>query len=179
MSWEQIRRRMLEPVGRVGPHDTSPFGDTNRPKNGTNPHKGVDSNYIRGQYAPLNLSHQGIRSPIDGVVVSAGSGTVGRVAIRDKNGFVHEFLHTHTRHVNVGDPVAAGQLIATMGNTGVLKPNVESGANHLHYQLRDPAGKIIDPTAFWDEREPGESGWGSSRYDGISKISPEFIRPLA
>jgi murein DD-endopeptidase MepM/ murein hydrolase activator NlpD len=52
-------------------------------------------------------------------------GTLGRIAIRDANGFLHEILHTHTRHVAIGDPVAAGQLIGTMGNTGVDRKNLK------------------------------------------------------
>jgi len=129
MSWEDIMRRVLPPTGGVSAHITSAYGATNRPKGSSNPHRGVDFNYSGGRDAPLNLSHQALHSPADGIVENAGSGTAGRIAIRDKNGFLHEILHTHTRHVSVGDPVVAGQLIGTMGNTGVRRPNVEDGAS--------------------------------------------------
>jgi len=107
---------------------------------------GIDFNYLGGQTS-LNLSHQGLRSPVTGVVTNAGEGNVGRIAIRDANGFTHEILHTHAQHVSIGDPVVAGQLIGTMGNTGV-KPKLS------HYQLKDRDGKVVDPTTYWDQQGP-------------------------
>jgi murein DD-endopeptidase MepM/ murein hydrolase activator NlpD len=132
MSWEDIMRRVLPPTNGVPPHITSRYGaTTDRPLGSTNPHRGVDFNYFGGQFAKLNLSHPALRSPVTGVVENAGEGTLGRIAIRDANGFLHEILHTHTRHVAIGDPVAAGQLIGTMGNTGVDRKNPEKGDRTL------------------------------------------------
>jgi hypothetical protein len=74
---------MLPPVKGVVPDITSPYGDTNRPEGSSNPHGGVDFDYLGGQNA-LNQSHQGVRSPVDGIVENAGAGTAGRIAIRDK-----------------------------------------------------------------------------------------------
>jgi hypothetical protein len=136
------------------PHTTSAFGSTNRPKGSTNPHTGVDFNYVGCQEARVNTSHPALRSPVTGVVTNAGQGDYGTIAIRDSDGFSHELLHTHSRHVVVGDRVFAGQLIGTMGNTGVLKRGIESGAFHVHYQLRDPNGKIIDPSTHRDRQGP-------------------------
>jgi murein DD-endopeptidase MepM/ murein hydrolase activator NlpD len=111
----------------------------------TIPHRGVDFNYIGGRDARLNKSFPALRSPVDGIVENAGQGDVERIAISDKNGFVHELLHTYSRHVAIGDPVAAGQIIGTMGNTGTRD-------SHVHYQLKDTGGKVIDPTEFWDRQ---------------------------
>jgi murein DD-endopeptidase MepM/ murein hydrolase activator NlpD len=120
MSWEDIMRRVLPPARGVSPHPTSAYGATNRPRGSTNPHRGVDFNYDVGPNGQtgINLTYPTLRSPVAGVVENAGQGNVGRIAIRDKNGFLHEILHTHAQHVSIGDPVAAGQLIGTMGNTG-------------------------------------------------------------
>lgn len=153
MSWNDIMRRMLPPVKGVVPDITSPYGDTNRPEGSSNPHGGVDFDYLGGQNA-LNQSHQGVRSPVDGIVENAGAGTAGRIAIRDKNGVLHEILHTHSRHVSVGDPLVAGQLIGTMGNTGVKIRGVEKGDHHVHYQMKDRNGQPINPTAFFDQQGP-------------------------
>src|SRR5260221_7532771 len=123
MSWEDIMRRVLPPIGGVSPHITGPAGTygagskEGRVLPSTIPHRGIDFNYVGGKTARLNLSHPALRSPVDGVVINAGQGTVGRIAIRDKDGFVHEILHSDKRHVAIGDPVAAGQLVGTMGNT--------------------------------------------------------------
>lgn len=138
--------RVLPPLQNVPPHTTSPFGaKQHRPPDSTNPHRGVDFNYFGGQEARLNKNHPEIHSPVDGIVTNAGEGTVGRIAIRDKDGFLHEILHTQKQNVSVGDQVSAGQLIGTMGNTGTHD-------QHVHYQLRDPAGKILDPSFFWNQR---------------------------
>lgn len=160
MSWNDIMRRVLPPVwdsknGRYVPNNvTSPYGDTNRPEGSSNPHKGVDFNYYVGHDLVFNKSHPTLRSPVTGVVTNAGEGTVGRIAIRDTNGFSHEILHTYSRHVAVGDPVVAGQIIGTMGNTGVKGKNGKPGDPHVHYQLLDPTGKKIDPSAYWNEQGP-------------------------
>jgi murein DD-endopeptidase MepM/ murein hydrolase activator NlpD len=82
---------------------------------------------------------------VAGIVTIAGQDKWGTIAVRDANGFSHEILHTQSQHVTVGDPVVAGQLIGTMGNTGTKD-------QHVHYQLRDPAGKNINPTEFWDRQ---------------------------
>ncbi len=115
---------------------------------------GVDANYNVGPngQSGINLTHPELRAPVDGIVTNAGEGSVGRIAIRDANGFSHEILHTHTRHVAIGDRVVVGQLIGTMGNTGVDSPNVELGDHHLHYQLRDPSGIRVNPGTFWDQQ---------------------------
>lgn len=65
--------------------------------------------------------------------------------MRDSNGFVHRLMHTQTQRVRVGDRVATGDLIGTMGNTGTQD-------QHVHYQLEDRVGNVIDPTAFWDQQ---------------------------
>lgn len=154
MSWQDALRRMLPPNSGFEPHTTSPY-DAIRDR-GTSPHQGVDGNYNvdpNGQQG-INLKHPALRSPVDGIVTNAGQGTAGRIAIRDANGLSHELLHTHRRFVSVGDPVVAGQLVGTMGNTGVIEPSIESGDHHLHYQLKDPAGRRLNPQAFWKERGP-------------------------
>jgi hypothetical protein len=118
MTWEEVMRRVLPPVDGLSPHITSEFGATNRPAGSTNPHKGVDFNYAMGR-AGINLTNPVLRSPAAGIVTNAGEGNVGRIAIRDANGFSHEILHTHTQSVKKGDLVGVGTPIGTMGNRGV------------------------------------------------------------
>jgi hypothetical protein len=84
---------------------------------------------------------------VSGTITKAGRDKFGTIAIRDANGLSHEILHTDRQHVTVGDPVVAGQLIGTMGNAG-------TNDQHVHYQLKDPAGNILNPTAFWDQQGP-------------------------
>ena len=175
-------RRVLPPVGSVSPHVTSAFGATDRPPGSTNPHRGVDFNYVGGKDAKLNKSHQALRSPVDGIVENAGQGSFGRIAIRDKNGFLHEILHTDTRHVAIGDPVSAGQLIGTMGNTGVDQKNPKDGAHHVHYQLKDTAGNVTNPIEFWDRQGPADPNPASPAYleqyqQYLRGLNPNAARP--
>jgi hypothetical protein len=149
MSWRDIMLRVLPPTGSVAPAITraGAYGAIEGRKYPSSvPHGGVDFNYAVGQ-SGINLSHPALRSPVAGIVTNAGQGAVGRIAIRDANGYLHELLHTRGRYVSVGDPVAAGQLIGTMGNTGTQD-------HHVHYQLKDPAGNILNPTVFWDQQGP-------------------------
>ena len=37
-----------------------------------------------------------------------------------------------------------------MGNTGVTSDPKKG--NHVHYQLKDSAGTIVDPSAYWDQQ---------------------------
>jgi hypothetical protein len=153
MSWEDIMRRVLPPIDSVAPHVTSRYGEVKgRPEGSTKPHRGVDFNYNVPGQRRINLAHPALRSPVTGIVTQAGRGKYGTIAIRDANGFSHEILHSHSRHVAVGDPVVAGQLIGAMGNTGASKDPKKS--NHVHYQLKDPAGVAIDPSAFSDQQGP-------------------------
>src|SRR4051812_14102870 len=110
MSWEDMMRRILQPIGRVSPHVTSGYSVTaDRPPGSSNPHRGIDFNYVGGREASLNKSNPAVRSPVDGVVENAGEDKWGTIAIRDKSGLLHQILHSNARHVKIGDPVAAGQ----------------------------------------------------------------------
>ena len=80
--------------------------------------------------------------------------------------FLHEILHTHTRHVAIGDPVVAGQLIGTMGNTGVDPVNPKKGAYHVHYQLSDRDGNRVNPTDFWDRQGSADPNPAPPAYLG-------------
>lgn len=187
MSWKDALRRMLPPIDGFQPHTTSPFGAIR--DEGTSPHRGVDGNYNVGENGQqrINLRHPPLRSPVDGVVTNAGEGAVGRIAIRDVDGVSHELLHTHRRYVSIGDRVVAGQMVGTMGNMGVRADNVERGDHHLHYQVIDPAGRRLNPQAYWDQREfsaPGPPAYipEHPRYlqnaDIVPATRPEDVRIL-
>ena len=192
MSWEDMMRRILPPTGGFAPHVTSRYGERfNRPEGSSNPHGGVDFNYNVGPNGQrgINLQNPALRSPVDGVVENAGGGTVAKIAIRDKHGFLHEILHTQAQYVRVGEPVAAGQLIGAMGNIGVKTIDGKPGAHHVHYQLKDQAGRIMDPTAFADAQRPFDPNPAPPAYipeytqysrdaRAVPATSPEDVRVL-
>ncbi|WP_082641444.1 M23 family metallopeptidase [Bradyrhizobium yuanmingense] len=153
--WDDMMRRILQPVEGISPHVTSPYGaETGRPRGSSNPHRGIDFNYVGGQSARLNTSHPELRSPVNGVVERAGDDQWGTISIRDNNGLRHQILHTNSRKVKVGDVVAAGQVIGTMGNTGLSDKKGNPGHHHVHYQIKDLAGNVLDPGAFADALGP-------------------------
>ena len=81
-----------------------------------------------------------IHSRMNGSVIdaySSGFGKVGgAVVVKYENGQTGTYGHV-TPSVRVGDPVQAGQRIATVANDG--------GNTHLHYELRDAIGKLLNP----------------------------------
>lgn len=149
-SFEDVMRTMLPPNSSVAPHITSDFG--HRLIHGRDDdHGGIDFNYRGGQNG-VNLQHPTVRSPVSGEVVFSG-GQYGTVKIRDDHGNMHEILHLDTRSVQATHPpqrVEAGTPIGTMGGRG--PGGGDQYAQHVHYQMRNPQGQLIDPERFWDEQ---------------------------
>jgi hypothetical protein len=182
MTWEEIMRRVLPPVGGLSPQITRPGGfgagiEQGRRPPSTIPHKGVDFNFPVGQTG-INLTNPVLHSPVAGVVLNAGEGNVGRIAIRDTNGFVHEILHTQTQNVKKGDLVGVGTAIGTMGNTGVNHDHPKDGQYRVHYQLKDRVGNVINPTEFWNNLEPGKGDPGQPAFLDQSKRGAEILSGL-
>lgn len=122
------------PVGD-GYHETSGFGKRSDPfTHALAWHNGLDIGaFMR---AP-------IRVPAPGIVTFAGRKTgYGRVIEVDHgHDFRTRYGHLNSVDVNVGDKVALGQKIATMGTSG------RSTGPHLHYEVYF-RGKAYDPIKF-------------------------------
>ena len=85
---------------------------------------------------------------------AAWSGTIEKVAyqasgygnyikIRHDWGF-SLYAHLERVYVNVGNSVSSGTAIGLMGSTGF------STGIHLHFELRDLQGNVLDPTEFFE-----------------------------
>ncbi|MGO1069333.1 peptidoglycan-binding protein [Lysobacter sp. CA199] len=164
-SFNDVMRVVLPPQNGVNPHMTSDFGP--RTLNGkADDHGGVDFNYVGGQ-SGINLRHPTVHSPVSGTVVRSGGG-YNMVGIRDDQGNVHQILHLDSRSVQVTNPptrVQAGDPIGTMGGE---VPGARDIAQHVHYQLRDPNDRIIDPEAYWNnpQRAQGAAPAADALADG-------------
>ncbi|MBM3276316.1 MAG: peptidoglycan DD-metalloendopeptidase family protein, partial [Candidatus Sericytochromatia bacterium] len=81
-----------------------------------------------------------IRAARDGVVVHSGwDGGYGRMVEIDHGGGVRtRYAHASSLHVDVGDRVSAGELIARVGSSG------HSTGPHLHYEVR-VNGRPVNP----------------------------------
>src|SRR4030088_1116048 len=148
MQYKDVINMMLPPTNGVSAHITGPGDFGAGPAQGRNPpstipHVGVDMNYIGGQ-SGINLTHPDVYSPVSGTVTQAGGGRYNTISITDMNGNSHQILHTQDQYVGVGQQVFAGDLIGTMGKTGTKD-------QHVHYQMYDSAGNLVNPHAFWDQ----------------------------
>lgn len=153
-SFDATLQTMMPAQGGTRPHITGQYGENRGSRN----HGGVDFNYVGGQ-SGRNLQHPVVNSPVSGRVSYSG-GSFGTVKIVDAQGNSHEIMHLHSRSVNEGDSVRAGQPIGTMGGRGPDGPN--QYAQHVHYQLRNPDGQVIDPVGFWNGRQRDAADIASS-----------------
>lgn len=80
----------------------------------------------------------------DGVVIEAGpaSGFGLWVRVQQDDGTVGVYGHVNEILAAVGQPVRAGDIIATVGNRG------QSTGPHLHYEVHLPSGQKIDPAPW-------------------------------
>lgn len=114
---------------------TSGFGVRDDPFGGAAEfHRGVDLAVPLG--TPVAAMWAGEVTAADG----AGTGSLGQyLRLRRADGTEVLYAHCSALHVDVGDRVAAGDIVAAVGSTG------RSTGAHLHVQLeRD--GVLFDPT---------------------------------
>ncbi|HHQ4709989.1 TPA: murein hydrolase activator EnvC family protein [Aeromonas veronii] len=160
MSFDIAMNLILPPRDGKKPHITAPFGE----KRASGPHKGVDFNYIGGQTG-VNMQHPAAFSPVDGTISYSG-GLFGTVKILDNKGFSHEILHLQSQNVKEGESVKAGITpIGRMGGRGPQKEN--QYAMHIHYQIKDSSGKIVNPQEWWANK------------DATSNSNPIDVKPIA
>ncbi|UAK30566.1 M23 family metallopeptidase [Nocardia asteroides] len=89
-----------------------------------------------------------IAAVTDGVVIEAGpaSGFGLWVRVQQDDGTVGVYGHVNDILAAVGQPVRAGDVIATVGNRGY------STGPHLHYEVHLPGGVPIDPQPWLAQR---------------------------
>lgn len=111
------------------------------------------TNYIKGRsthggYDIAGKKGSNIPAFVAGTVVETGRGNTGwgnYVIIEDAQGNKHRYAHLQDIGANKGDIITAGGSVGTMGNSG----NVfgETGM-HLHYEVKDSKGNLIDPKSL-------------------------------
>jgi murein DD-endopeptidase MepM/ murein hydrolase activator NlpD len=132
----EVERSMM-PAGipvRVG-YMSSGFGRRTDPFTGRPEfHGGVDFAGPRGTE---------IMAVAGGVVSFAGTKPgYGRVVEIDHgNGYMTRYAHNDRNKVDVGDPVRAGDVIATMGNSG------RASGVHVHFEVWQE-GRLVNPSEY-------------------------------
>lgn len=97
-------------------------------------HAGID--LAAPKNAPIRVVRNGL------VVFADPHGGYGNlVVVQHENGYTSHYGHCQSIHVQIGQRVTAGQIIANVGSTG------RSTGPHLHFELRQN-GKALDPEEY-------------------------------
>ena len=114
---------------------TSPFGYRNAPTAGASSfHQGVDLSAPKG--TPVYATRAGRVT-----VSSYGSAAGYYVTINHLDGFSSIYMHLDSKSVSTGQTVSAGQMIGTVGNSGVAT------GYHLHFGI-SYNGAYVNPAQY-------------------------------
>jgi len=166
------------PLGAMGDRITSGFGARDRPRTS----QGFGSSFHQG--TDLSLGPGAANYPAEAVaggVVSNvyRSPSLGNtVEVQHPDGMTSRYSHLNEiGNVEVGQDIARGTPIGTVGNTG------NSGASHLHFSMMDPEGNAVDPASVVDfnrENElptPTAAQRQQSPGDMISSLMNDAVSP--
>ena len=126
------------PLRDVRGYVTSYFGPTTHPfTKHWYLHKGIDIAYSRGTKVVSTADGKVIEKAFD----SSGYGNY--IVIKHKYGFYTRYAHMDKVYVKEGQNVQQGEVIGTLGNTGL------STGPHLHYEVRI-GSQVVDPQLYLD-----------------------------
>lgn len=109
-------------------------------------HQGVDLGGRIGD--PIYATGDGV---IDEVVITRSRRSYGTYVVVDHGfGYKTRYAHLDKVHVQRGDSVSRGELIADLGNTGI------STAPHLHYEVIYK-GRVVNPINYFDKDMSAEA----------------------
>lgn len=124
MSSDSLDKPFILPLDPSQYRRTSKYGPRKHPvTKSPSFHSGVDLAAAAG--TPIYAAGDGI---IEMQSNNTGYGVL--TVIRHENGLVTYYAHQRKRHKQIGDRVAAGDLIGEVGTTG------NSTGNHLHFEVR-------------------------------------------
>jgi murein DD-endopeptidase MepM/ murein hydrolase activator NlpD len=111
-----------------------------------------------------------VRSLQGGTVTeSQVRGGYGQTIVVDHgDGLTTRYAHLSARHVQVGDTVAAGQVVGLAGQTG------RATGPHLHLEVREH-GVAIDPMGLDAGRLLGNVLLGTEKYAGTADDDPDGV----
>jgi len=116
----------------MGPRISSDYGSRRHPiKRFSHHHNGIDLAAPKG--SPIRVIAEGQVVYADPY---AGYGKL--IVVRHKNGLTSHYGHCSKIDVQPGQQVRAGDIIGTVGSTGI------STGPHLHFEIRK-SGKPLDP----------------------------------
>lgn len=125
-----------------------------------------------------------VKSPVTGTVIAVGTNPSyigGRyVIVKEDGGNGYEYYtgHHNSTYVSVGQRVAEGQVIATVGATG------QATGPHVHFQIRQSGGgALLNPTTVFNQYNKGGSpviaGSGENWFARLNQLHIQTLgRPL-
>jgi lipoprotein NlpD len=130
------------------PTDTKPAADANSPAWQWPTQGNLIARFVQGDPSQQGIniagkSGQEIYAAADGTVVYSGAGLVGYgelIIIKHSSQWLSAYAHSRKRLVAEGAKVKAGDQIAEMGRTGVIR-------DMLHFEIRKN-GKPVDPLQY-------------------------------
>lgn len=116
-------------------------GDWQEPRK-DGPHGGID-------IGPPQPSQTGVevRAGIEEGTVTFVGGNYGTVTIETSDGYEIKYLHFNEIFVKEGDKINSDTVLGEMGGMGPKGPNQFN--IHVHIQVRDPSGNLIDPKEYF------------------------------
>lgn len=102
---------------------------------------------------------ENVLSPVSGVINRLGfayskprdSNYIFKIiSIEDKDGLKHELFYVNPC-VKVGDTVEQGNLIGQTQDLRIQYPLLSNMKNHVHLQIKNNCGIIINPTRFYKD----------------------------
>ena len=109
--------------------------------------------------------------PGTGYMPYEGDGNRGGnyVMIVDPLGYYHYFAHMSRKsELRPGDPVQAGQVLGTIGATGLPPGRVQ----HLHYQVTRREGRVVNHNPYQPLRHLAERLGARISIGGRAVLSP-------
>lgn len=110
------------------------------------------ASYIKGRSIHGGLDIDGkngdpVSSPVAGKVISAGNegGWGNTVVIEDAQGNRWRIAHMNNLNVRPGMQVSNGMLLGQLGNTGYVLKSEGGDGSHVHMEIKDRNGKLINP----------------------------------
>ena len=126
------------PLRDVRGYVTSYFGPTTHPfTKHWYLHKGIDIAYSRGTKVVSTADGKVIEKAFD------AEGYGNYIVIKHKHGFYTRYAHMDKVYVKEGQNVQQGEVIGTLGSTGL------STGPHLHYEVRI-GSQVVDPQRYLD-----------------------------
>lgn len=100
---------------------------------------------------------------------------------KDESGYTEIYGHLWTNTVSTGDSVRAGQALGTSGeqtHSGTMNP--DGTMPHLHFELRSPQGRAVNPRGWLTVSQtlPDEDGAPDEEPDAPSGLPIEGLTGL-